>query len=229
MFTASSLIKHSCASFLLALCCLYAILASASDSGVQHTIVVHDQDGTPVKDAFVAIPSGEITTPNPELAVMDQVDVQFVPRVLAVDVGQEALFPNSDNIRHHVYSFSEPKRFELKLYEGVPKSPVLFDKPGLIVIGCNIHDSMLGYIFASPWPAYGVSNHHGEVVLSRDATSSKVAVWHPWMKDATEPVFIEVENKAHATQLTQKTIIVIETDKPKPKRSFNRLRERDDY
>ena len=229
MFTASSLIKRSCTSFLLTLCFLYASVASASDSGVQHTIVVHDQDGTPVKDAFVAIPLGEITTPNPEQVVMDQVDVQFVPRVLAVDVGQEALFPNSDNIRHHVYSFSEPKRFELKLYEGVPKSPVLFDKPGLVVLGCNIHDSMLGYIFVSPWPVYGVSNDQGEVVLSRDAASSKVAVWHPWMKDATEPVFLEVENKAQAAQSIEATIIAIEIDKPKPKRSFNRLRERDDY
>lgn len=226
MSKANRLVKNTYTAVLLGVFFLSATVASASESAVQQTIVIHDQYGAPVKDAFVAIPSGEITTPNSSQAVMDQVDVQFVPKVLAVEVGQEALFPNSDNIRHHVYSFSEPKRFELKLYEGVPKSPVLFDKPGLVVLGCNIHDSMLGYIFVSPWPVYAVSNEKGEVALTRDGTTSNVAVWHPWMKAATEPVFLELGNNV---QTTETTVISIDINKPAPKRSFNRLRERDDY
>jgi plastocyanin len=87
--------------------------------------------------------------------------MQFSPMVIAVEQGQSVNFPNSDNIRHHVYSFSKAKRFETKLYANKPEAPVVFNQPGLVVLGCNIHDSMVGYIFVSPWQDFGVSNIHG--------------------------------------------------------------------
>ena len=154
------------------------------------SIKVIDQHGQPVRDAFVAIPEGSVSEVSKEPAVMDQVDVKFVPHVLAVEEGREVIFPNSDNIRHHVYSFSKPKRFEIKLYKGVPKQPIRFEQPGLIALGCNIHDSMLGYIYVSPWPEFKVTDETGIAMLSRKV--NKIAVWHPWIKDLKEPLMVEL-------------------------------------
>ncbi|MFC3150572.1 methylamine utilization protein [Litoribrevibacter euphylliae] len=153
-------------------------------------IKVVDQNGAPVKDAVIAIPEGSITAISPEPAIMDQIDVAFVPHVLAIEQGREVIFPNSDDIRHHVYSFSEPKRFEIKLYKGVPKTPITFDQSGLVALGCNIHDSMLGYIFVSPWPEFKITDTSGLVTLSKAVNT--VAVWHPWIPNLTEPMMVEL-------------------------------------
>ena len=83
------------------------------------------------------------------VAVMDQVNKQFLPELLIVQQGQLVNFPNSDNIRHNVYSFSSAKSFQLKLYSGQPKEPIIFDTQGVVVLGCNIHDSMVGYIYVA--------------------------------------------------------------------------------
>jgi plastocyanin len=85
---------------------------------------------------------------------MAQQKKQFVPEVLVVPVGSEVRFPNHDTVRHHVYSFSPAKKFELKLYTGTPANPVLFDRPGVVVLGCNIHDQMVGWILVVDTPYY---------------------------------------------------------------------------
>ncbi len=96
-------------------------------------------------------------------AVMDQSDQQFTPHVLAVRTNTLVRFPNSDNIRHHVYSFSPAKRFELRLYHGSTAEPVLFDQPGQVALGCNIHDSMLGYIYVVDSEWFAVSDAEGRL------------------------------------------------------------------
>lgn len=186
-----------------------------------YEIKVLDQHGQPVNNAYIALPEGEITNPKTEAAVMDQVSVRFEPHVLAVDAGQAVVFPNSDNIRHHVYSFSEPKRFEIKLYEGVPKNPVLFENPGLVVLGCNIHDSMLGYIFVSPWPEYLVTDERGAAKLSKQP--KQVAVWHPWLKGQQSAMMIDINPSD-----SEASTITLELTKPGPTRSFGGLRKRYD-
>lgn len=181
-----------------------------------------DQDGNKIKDAYIAIPEGQIETNHPSPKIMDQIDQQFVPHVLAVAQGDSVVFPNSDNIRHHVYSFSKAKRFEIELYEGVPDQPILFDQAGLVVLGCNIHDSMLGYILVSPWPEFSVSDKTGKVSLSKPV--QKVAVWHPWLKDIKEPIFVDVslsENKQSGT-------IQLNLTKPKAPKKFKNFRKRYD-
>ncbi|WP_344796623.1 methylamine utilization protein [Litoribacillus peritrichatus] len=160
-----------------------------------YQIQVVDQDGNPVQDAVVAIPVGEVADVSPQNAVMDQIDRMFVPRVLAVEQGRKVVFPNSDHIRHHVYSFSESKRFEIKLYKGVPTAPVTFDKDGLVVLGCNIHDSMIGYIFVSPWPSFKVTGQSGAVEFT--SGHSQVAVWHPWVKDLKKPLMFDLKNEGN--------------------------------
>src|SRR6478736_7443487 len=128
---------------------LSALTAHAALAQHEITATVVDDQGKPVADAVVvAVPAdGGIRLPTRRDAVVDQVDKEFTPRVNAILVGTPVIFPNHDNVRHHVYSFSPAKRFELPLYAGVPAQPVVFDTAGVVVLGCNIHDWMVGYIY----------------------------------------------------------------------------------
>ncbi len=84
-------------------------------------------------------------SPRPgQKAIMDQRNLAFVPDVLVVQTGTAVDFPNSDQVRHQVYSFSDAKTFQLALYAGRAHAPVVFNRAGLVTLGCNIHDSMLG-------------------------------------------------------------------------------------
>jgi hypothetical protein len=99
--------------------------------------------------------------------------------VKAVFVGSTVAFPNRDSVRHHVYSFSPAKRFELPLYAGVPSQPVLFDRAGVVVLGCNIHDWMVGYIYVAESPWFGKTGADGRVVIADlPPRRYSVRVWH---------------------------------------------------
>jgi plastocyanin len=143
-------------------------------------VMMRQADQTPVSDAVITL-QGPVGAPVGTLkANMDQRDQKFAPHVLAVHTGTQVRFPNSDNIRHQVYSFSTAKRFELRLYEGTPTDPLLFDKPGVVVLGCNIHDWMLGYIYVTDDPRFGVSDAQGRVRLDDlPAGAYHVTLWHP--------------------------------------------------
>lgn len=147
-------------------------------------VLLRQADGSPVADAVVTL-QGPASLPAGALkADMDQRGQRFAPHVLAVHTGTQVRFPNSDNIRHQVYSFSTAKRFELRLYEGTPAAPLLFDKPGVVVLGCNIHDWMLGYIYVTDDPRYGVSNTQGRVRLEELPPGDYHAtLWHPQLVD----------------------------------------------
>lgn len=142
-------------------------------------IVLLDNQGKPLSDAVLWIEPGPAQS-QPATAVMDQQKRQFTPYVLPVQVGTTVSFPNADPINHHVYSFSPAKRFELRLYQGTPSEPVLFDKPGLVVLGCNIHDWMLGYIYVTDDPWFAVSDEHGRAAIAElPAGRYAVTLWHP--------------------------------------------------
>lgn len=122
--------------------------------------------GQPVQYAVAALlPSEARDSGDHPMAIMDQSDQQFAPHVLAVRTNTLVRFPNSDNIRHHVYSFSPAKRFELRLYHGSTAEPVLFDQPGRVALGCNIHDSMLGYIYVVDSQWFAVSDAEGRLSI----------------------------------------------------------------
>lgn len=139
-------------------------------------------DGTGVAGAVVFV-----RTPVPpavpgaarRAAVMDQIDKQFVPHVLPIAVGTEVRFPNHDQIHHHVYSFSRVKSFDLPLSKGAEAEPVLFDAPGVVKVGCNIHDWMMGVILVVPSPIFATTDDGGAFTL-RDVPAGDVAVaaWH---------------------------------------------------
>ncbi|CAI2795385.1 MULTISPECIES: methylamine utilization protein [Pseudomonas] len=156
------------------------LAAAGPASAATLEVAAYQADGRPVADAVVTL-RGPADAPQGVLkADMDQRGQRFAPHVLAVHTGTQVRFPNSDNIRHQVYSFSAAKRFELRLYEGTPTDPLLFDKPGVVVLGCNIHDWMLGYIYVTDDPRFGVSNAQGRVHLEQlPAGDYHLTLWHP--------------------------------------------------
>ena len=152
------------------------------------TVVVNDTKGAPVSDAVVSATStsGEKST-GKRTGVIDQVNQQFVPYVSAIQVGTAVTFPNHDNIRHHVYSFSPAKKFELPLYAGIPAKPVVFDKEGIVTLGCNIHDWMLAYVAVLATPHFQITRDDGRASLKNlPAGSYRVQVWQPRMKGSPE-------------------------------------------
>jgi plastocyanin len=161
-----------------------ALLGSCAShaAGLQADFV--DAEGKPLNDVVLTL-QGPPGKPDPApKADMDQRDQRFAPHVLAVRTGTQIKFPNSDNIRHQVYSFSAAKRFELRLYGGTPSDPVLFDKPGVVVLGCNIHDWMLGYVYVTDDPWFGVSDDRGTLSLDQMPPGHYVAtLWHPQAAD----------------------------------------------
>ena len=137
-------------------------------------------------------------------AIMDQQGHQFVPHMLVVRAGTEVTFPNSDDVSHHVYSFSPTKPFELPLYKGDVYPPVVFDQPGIVVVGCNIHDSMLGYIRVVDTPHFAVTNEQGVALLDGMPNGDyAVEVWTPRVRAADLPAaqHVAVGNASVAAEI----------------------------
>jgi plastocyanin len=165
-------------------------------------VTVKDTKGAAVSDAVVyAQRNGASSGLVKQQAVIDQRDKQFVPYVTAVQVGTSIMFPNSDNIRHHVYSFSPAKKFELPLYSGVPAKPVVFDNVGFVTLGCNIHDWMIAYVAVLPTPHFQVTGNEGRAVV-KDVPAGQytVEVWQPSLKGTPEQFAQTVEVSASGTK-----------------------------
>ena len=167
----------------LALACLLGLalqVAPALAATVQ--VQVLDGAGKPLADAVAFLESREARSVSRPVqgAEMAQTAKQFDPKVLVVPVGTSVQFPNRDTVRHHVYSFSPAKPFELKLYAGSAANPVVFDKTGVAVLGCNIHDNMTAWVVVVETPYYGRSAMPGKVILANvPAGSYSLRVWHP--------------------------------------------------
>lgn len=156
-----------------------SMVHAASISGL-----VTDRNNTPLSDAVIyAVPAAAASPAKPARgAVIDQVNKEFVPYVTPVQTGTAIIFPNKDNIRHHVYSFSPAKTFELRLYSGVPASPVLFDKPGAVVLGCNIHDWMLAYVYVVDTPYFAKTVNGNARIDGLPAGEYELRTWHPQLR-----------------------------------------------
>jgi plastocyanin len=187
-------VVHSCAALLGS---MIAAAASAAPSANTLVVSVLDRGAGPVADAVVyAVPEGEsapLPSPPPS-AVMDQRDKQFVPHVLVVQAGTRVDFPNNDSVSHHVYSFSPAHPFELPLYKGDPHPPLVFDTPGTVVLGCNIHDSMLGYILVVDTPYFAKTRADGRANLhALPAGRYVVHVWTDRAKEDELPAPVTIE------------------------------------
>jgi plastocyanin len=167
--------------FALALASAATALAAAPLS-----VRVIDASGRPVRDAVVTLyPGGNEARPARAGGrfVVSQKDLQFHPFLTVVPVGADVSFPNLDPTKHHVYSFSPAKRFELKLFAKDQSRTVHFDRAGVVALGCNIHDQMAAFIYVtdSAWTAR--TNGQGLAVFA-DAPNApgRLVLWHPYVR-----------------------------------------------
>lgn len=164
--------------------CVLSAFAAGTANAASVTVTV-EAVGKPLAGVVVSLqnPGGKPIPPAPGTvlkASIDQRNMRFVPHVLAVQTGTAVQFPNSDHIRHDVYSFSPAKTFELPLYKGTPAEPVLFDKAGIVVLGCNVHDWMLAFVDIVPTPYFAQTNAAGSATLGHvPAGQYALVVWGP--------------------------------------------------
>ena len=189
--------------------------------------------GKPVTDAVASLHSASAAAAaTPEAAVIDQRNTQFTPRVSVITTGTRVRFPNSDNVRHQVYSFSPAKRFDLPLYSGRAAPPVTFETPGVVVLGCNIHDWMLAYVVVVDSPYHAITGADGQVRMSAPAGTYTLRVWHPDIRD-NQPVERKLTLAGAATEATidldlaaQKAPVAPADDKLRAlQEKFRRLKE----
>ncbi|MEH6395685.1 MULTISPECIES: methylamine utilization protein [Pseudoalteromonas] len=182
------------------------------------TLNVVDQHGQPLKNVVIELVSEADDKSSQQLPVliMDQVDKQFSPTLLIAQQGQQVNFPNSDNIRHHVYSFSSAKPFQLKLYSGQPESPITFENQGVVVLGCNIHDSMVGYIYVARSSHVYQSDEQGNVQLSGLTLPVQLSLWHSLQQNALE----EKQPLALTVNSPRSLQVIMQTTEPKPRNTF---------
>jgi plastocyanin len=178
---------HAMKRFLPALAASAILAGGAQAEALAATIEVRATavDGSPLADAVVAAyPLDGAALPEKSPGRMDQKDRRFTPQVLAVQRGSDVVFPNSDTVSHHVYSFSPANRFEIFLARGDAPKSVHFDRPGIVTLGCNLHDWMLGYVAVVDTPYFAVSGADGEVTLEELPPGAyRVEVWHPRATD----------------------------------------------
>lgn len=144
-------------------------------------VAVADAAGRPLAAAvvFLESPAARAAAKPLQGYEIGQQDKQFQPQVNVVTLGSQVRFPNRDTVRHHVYSFSPAKTFDLPLYAGTPAAPLRFDKPGVVSIGCNIHDWMIGYIVVLDTPYFAKTDAKGHAALALPPGKYRLRTWHP--------------------------------------------------
>ena len=171
-----------------ALLCGTVAVAVNATSAATLELSVSGNDGKPLGDAVVFLESKEARAAARPLTgiEIEQAAKAFTNRVSVVTAGTQVTFPNRDKVRHHVYSFSPAKTFELKLYAGTPANPVLFDKPGIAVLGCNIHDDMVAWVVVVETPHLGQTRADGRVRLDNVPPGNyRLRSWHPALPPGT--------------------------------------------
>lgn len=154
---------------------MFAPMAQASSLAV----VVQDATGKPLADAVVYAEQDGVALPKlSKAALIEQRGLKFLPLVSVVQTGATISFPNNDKVRHHIYSFSPAKKFDQKLYAGVAASTQVFDKPGTVVLGCNIHDRMIAYVKVVDTPFFATTQADGVARVELPAGKYKLSVWH---------------------------------------------------
>lgn len=171
---------------------LTAMTAGAAPVSVQ----VSDSAGRALPEAVVLLEPLAGKAPVKPMADVQiaQEKRQFNPRVTLITVGTAVNFPNFDTVRHHVYSFSKAKTFEIKLYAGVPNKPEVFDKPGLAVLGCNIHDRMAAWVVVAETPWHAMSGADGVARIAEAPPGAyQLSVWHAGLAADSPPVTRKVQ------------------------------------
>lgn len=181
----------------------FLLLAAVPPGAVPASLLVEvrDRHDAAVADAVVyAIPEARSqASPSRRAAVIDQKNRMFVPHVLPIQTGTAVTFPNSDNVRHQVYSFSPAKKFQLPLYAGTPSDPVVFDKPGVVAIGCNIHDQMSAFLVVVDTPYFALTENGRAELSGLPEGKYEVRVWREGMRNEPPPQSVRVAGEEPAS------------------------------
>jgi plastocyanin len=161
-----------------------AFLGAFDAIGAGFEAAIRSPAGEPVEDAAVVLEPVSAKVPQPKAqASIEQRNREFVPYMTIVQKGAAVNFPNRDNFKHHVYSFSPAKTFEIKLYAGQPANPVVFDKSGEVALGCNIHDWMEAHLLVVDSPWFAKTGTDGIARIAQvPAGNYHLRVWHPRQK-----------------------------------------------
>jgi plastocyanin len=201
---------------------LAAILVGTACPASELTVSVIDPSGHGVTDVVVVVAPAELaappaTQPSPA-AIMDQRNLAFSPRILVVRVGTSVEFPNNDTVSHQVYSFSPAKKFQLPLYKGQLHPPETFDRPGLVVLGCNIHDQMVGYIYVTDAPFFGKTDSAGTLrVPGLSAGEYRISVWSPFIADQASSLTRTVRMAAQEPASSRVQLVDALRARPEPR------------
>lgn len=173
---------------LLTALCLAAL--SPALRAAEVNVAATDQKQEPITDLVIWLtPLDQPPPPAPAdlHATVEQKDEEFNPYIIVVRAGTEVAFPNHDNVQHHVYSLSRPAKFEIPLYGGDETESVVLDKPGLIPVGCNIHDWMISHIVVVDTPWFGQTDPAGHFALNAlPAGRYQLSAWHPRLRKTHE-------------------------------------------
>lgn len=169
-------------------------------------VTVHDAAGRPLPDTAVYAEPLDAAAPvsrQPRTVEVEQKNRAFTPAVTVVQAGTSVVFPNRDSVRHHVYSFSPTKVFDLDLFAGEPPKPVSFDKPGTVVVGCNIHDPMAAWVHVVGTPYLGKTDGSGRVRLDGLPPGRyRLKAWHPGLPEGEAPAERMVQASARDEAVT---------------------------
>jgi plastocyanin len=172
---------------------------------------VFDNNNKPVVNVAVHLNNQNIVSLPvvQDMPIMDQIKKQFSPHILVVQKNTQIRFPNSDLIKHHVYSFSPAKVFQLKLYKGLNADPLLFSKTGVVELGCNVHDSMLGYIYVVDTPYFGKTDANGRFSIEVPDADYQVRLWHPQIQDGMDSLLktLAVNGRSNISFTLQQTLL----------------------
>jgi plastocyanin len=179
-----------------------AVLAGVASAQNRLLLTLTDEQRAPVADAVVMLQPAAGINLAARLAARDvlvkQIEREFLPRVTLVGLGSKATFPNNDTVQHSVYSFSKAKPFEIPIYSGNSPTTVTFDRPGVVTLGCNIHDWMVGYIVVADTPVAELTKADGLASIGELPPGNyTLRIWHPLQKIAEYTQTITI---AEATQ-----------------------------
>ncbi len=150
--------------------------------GAEMSCQVRGAKGEAVADAVISLVP--LAGPVPAVAADTKVEIaqegqEFLPYVTVVQAGTRVVFPNRDTVQHHVYSLSKAKKFELPLYNPGQAESIVFDTPGLVTVGCNIHDWMISHLVVVATPWFAKSDAQGSAKIVAPAGRYRLELWHP--------------------------------------------------
>lgn len=189
-------------------------------------------DGAPVVGAVMELLSDTVvasTSTAMREAQIDQLDKEFVPTVTTIVAGGSASFPNSDDILHHVYSFSQAKTFDTPLYGSDANSQYreMFEVPGVVEIGCNIHDWMLATIYVGESDLMAISDDAGVARLANIPSGQyRLRVWHSRLDAPQNSVEQNVVIEAGSSEEVELTLELARDRRVRRAPSANRKRYR---